>query len=166
MNSLLGNLGIKKATTEKSNITPAGAKSSQRGRDTAHASTGSLPQSADDKAKQSEERRYLIAAYKATPTLIPEFQNPQYMYKLISNEREYVQECLNRALAERKKRFAEDNSRFSEEIELPLDSLDQEIQEYRNDLASLFLLIKKVAGIQKSGTGGTDFLDPFKDSNE
>jgi hypothetical protein len=48
------------------------------------------------------------------------------------------------------------------QAERELDTLDARIQEYRNDLSRLFLLIKRVTGIQKSGTGGTDFLDPLK----
>lgn len=123
-----------------------------------------MPLSEEEKAKQSEERRYLIAAYEATPTLIPEFQNPQYMYKLISNERDYVQESLNRLLADRKKVAADAGPEPSLGAQQSLDRLDARLQEYRNDLTRLFLLIKRVAGIQRSGTGGTDFLDPLKKS--
>lgn len=119
--------------------------------------------SPEEKSKQSEERRYLIAAYESTPTLIPEFQNPQYMYKLISNERDFTQEQLNMLLQERKQILLEHSgTELPESLEHRLNELDLKAQEYRNDLTRLFLLIKKVAGVQKSGTGGTDFLDPLK----
>lgn len=125
--------------------------------------TGTAPLSPEEKAKQSEERRYLISAYESTPTLIPEFQNPQYMYKLISNERDYTQEQLNVLLSERKQiLFEHSGTELPEHLENRLNELDFKAQEFRNDLTRLFLLIKKVAGVQKSGTGGTDFLDPLK----
>lgn len=119
------------------------------------------PLSPEEKAKQSEERRYLIAAYEATPTLIPEFQNPQYMYKMISNERDYTQEVLNQLLSERKQLLLEHTGELPEPLETQLNQLDIRAQELRNDLTRFFLLIKRVAGIQKSGTGGTDFLNPL-----
>lgn len=120
------------------------------------------PLTPQEKAKQSEERRYLISAYETTPTLIPEFQNPQYMYKLISNEREYAQEVLTELLQRRKEILIEHGENLPPEAEEELAELDRQIQDLRNDLTRLFLLIKRVAGIQKSGTGGTDFLDPLK----
>ena len=120
------------------------------------------PLTPQEKAKQSEERRYLISAYETTPTLIPEFQNPQYMYKLISNEREYAQEVLSELLQRRKELLIEFGDSFPPEEEAELAEIDGRIQDLRNDLTRLFLLIKRVAGIQKSGTGGTDFLDPLK----
>jgi len=120
------------------------------------------PLTPQEKAKQSEERRYLISAYETTPTLIPEFQNPQYMYKLISNEREYSQEALSDLLQRRKEILIEYADPFPPEIDAELADIDSLIQELRNDLTRLFLLIKRVTGIQKSGTGGTDFLDPLK----
>lgn len=120
------------------------------------------PLSPEEKAKQSEERRYLISAYETTPTLIPEFQNPQYMYKLISNEREYAQEILSDLLQRRKELLIEYGDNLTPEAEAELNEIDTKVQDLRNDLTRLFLLIKRVAGIQKSGTGGTDFLDPLK----
>ncbi len=164
LNNLLGNLGLSKpAPQPPARIGPPGDRMARTGRETNPIATGAgtkatQPLSDAEKAKQSEERRYLIAAYEATPTLIPEFQNPQYMYKLISNERDYVQESLNRALAERKKVFADIPDEPSPAQQAAIDRIDAKIQEYRNDLTRLFLLIKKVAGVQKSGTGGTDFL--------
>jgi|GEM_PF-2278231 hypothetical protein len=120
------------------------------------------PLSPEEKAKQSEERRYLISAYESTPTLIPEFQNPQYMYKMISNERDYTQEVLNGLLNERKQLLLEHGGDLPPHLEEHLQQLDIRAQELRNDLTRFFLLIKRVAGIQKSGTGGTDFLDPLR----
>lgn len=172
LDSLLGNLGLIKPVQKppQRQGTPGDRVQvrASGSRDTNPIPTGARPTqplSDAEKAKQSEERRYLIAAYEATPTLIPEFQNPQYMYKLISNERDYVQECLNKVLAERKKMMAEFGPEPTPIQEAQLDRLDARIQEYRNDLTRLFLLIKKVAGIQRSGTGGTDFLDPMKQSS-
>lgn len=186
--NILGSLGLKKAepapaparvrTGNTGNMGPLPRKPgtgeqfvrSKTG-PTEGASTGPIgekksvtaPLSPEEKAKQSEERRYLIAAYEATPTLIPEFQNPQYMYKLISNERDYTQEQLNMLLSERKQILLEHSgAELPEALEQRLHELELKAQEYRNDLTRLFLLIKKVAGVQKSGTGGTDFLDPLK----
>lgn len=124
---------------------------------------GTAPLSEADKAKESEDRRYLIAAYEENPELIPEFKDPPYMYKLISNERDYMQEILNRKVADRKflqtKAYA---GGLTTEEERRVQDLGREIQAYRSELSRLFLLIKKVTGVNKSGTGGTDFLDPFK----
>jgi hypothetical protein len=127
------------------------------------ATQGTAPLSEADKAKESEDRRYLIAAYEENPELIPEFKDATYMYKLISNERDYMQEVLNSKVADRKflqtKAYA---GGLSPEEERQVQDLGREIQAYRSELSRLFLLIKKVTGVNKSGTGGTDFLDPFK----
>jgi hypothetical protein len=168
LNNLLGNLGISKPQPQRPGARPGppGDRMAPGSRATNPINTGASmatqPLSEAEKAKQSEERRYLIAAYEATPTLIPEFQNPQYMYKLISNERDYLQECLNKLMAERKKIVQEFGPEPTPAQEAQLDQHESKVQEYRNDLTRLFLLIKKVAGVQKSGTGGTDFLDPIK----
>ncbi len=161
LDGILGGLGFGKPAAKPAPRAAMGSDQLQRSpRATAPmpaAAKATAPLSEQEKAKQSEERRYLIAAFEATPALIPEFQNPQYMYKLISNERDYVQERLNKVLADRKKLAS------ATDAEDPgLDRLDARIQEYRNDLTRLFLLIKRVAGVQRSGTGGTDFLDPLK----
>lgn len=173
LGQLMSSLGLKKAA-------PPPPPSAPRPRTTAPKKAGSEqfirstndtkpldgkttnPLSPHEKAKQSEERRYLIAAYEATPTLIPEFQNPQYMYKLISNEREYTQERLNELLQQRKDILVQHGEVVPPELESMVEELERQIQEQRNELTRLFLLIKRVAGIQKSGTGGTDFLDPLK----
>lgn len=136
-----------------------------RGADTSPLSqkkAATAPLSPEDKAKQSEERRYLIAAFETTPTLIPEFQNPQYMYKMISNERDYAQEVLNALLMDRRQLLHGIGPDRTEEQDEQLEAIDRRAQALRNDLTRYFQLIKRVAGIQKSGTGGTDFLDPFK----
>lgn len=117
-----------------------------------------IPLSTEEKAKQSEERRYLISAYESNPRLIPEFQNAPYMYKLISQERDHVQEVLAPMIERRRLLMM----RGDEAAEAELNALDREIQEHRNELARLFKLIKRVAGVQKSGTGGTHFLDPMQ----
>lgn len=178
LDNLLTSIGLKKEEppapaisrpTGSRPLTPTGrAKSEQfvRSQDTKPLSAGkpqaTNPLTPQEKAKQSEERRYLISAYEATPTLIPEFQNPQYMYKLISNEREYAQEILSELLQRRKEILIEFGEALTPDAEAELSGIDSRIQELRNDLTRLFLLIKRVAGIQKSGTGGTDFLDPLK----
>jgi hypothetical protein len=177
-NQLLSSIGVKKeeprppASAPGPGSRPLGpegrSKSAQfvRSQDTKPLSAGKVaatnPLSSQEKAKQSEERRYLISAYETTPTLIPEFQNPQYMYKLISNEREYSQEVLGDLLQRRKEILIEFGESLPPEVAEELAAIDARSQELRNDLTRLFLLIKRVAGIQKSGTGGTDFLDPLK----
>ena len=178
LDSLLNRVGLKKeeppapAPTRSAGsrpLSPTGkSKSAQfvRSQDTQplsqSKSAATNPLTPQEKAKQSEERRYLISAYETTPTLIPEFQNPQYMYKLISNEREYAQEVLSDHLQRRKEILIEFGDSLTPDAEAELAEIDGQIQDLRNDLTRLFLLIKRVAGIQKSGTGGTDFLDPLK----
>ncbi len=178
LDNLLSSMGLKKEEPQppapvrsagSRPLSPQGkSKSAQfvRSQDTRPLSAGkpaeTVPLTPQEKAKQSEERRYLISAFETTPTLIPEFQNPQYMYKLISNEREYSQEYLSELLQRRKEILIEHGESMPPEAEEELAEIDLKIQELRNDLTRLFLLIKRVAGIQKSGTGGTDFLDPLK----
>ena len=116
------------------------------------------PLSQEEKAQQSEERQYLIAAFLTTPNLIPEFQNPQYMYKLISNEREYVQEQLNHILQRRKELLSIHGPDPEGEALASFQEVDRQAQRYRDELTRLFILIKRVTGIQKSGTGGTHFF--------
>ncbi|HEY9898279.1 MAG TPA: hypothetical protein V6D00_03775 [Pantanalinema sp.] len=182
-NQLLSTLGLKKPEPEpvspparaRTGNTGAIARKPGTGEQFARSRTGPVgaepspekkavtaPLSPEEKAKQSDERRYLIAAFESTPTLIPEFQNPQYMYKLISNEREYTQEKLNALLEERKMLLIAQGGQPGHDQQERLDALEAQAQDLRNDLTRLFLLIKRVAGIQKSGTGGTDFLDPLK----
>ncbi len=179
-NNLLTSMGLKKENEEpqpETSVRSAGSRplapsgrsqSAQfvRSQDTRPLSAGKSaatnPLTPLEKSKQSEERRYLISAFETTPTLIPEFQNPQYMYKLISNEREHAQEILSDLLQRRKEILIEFGENLHPEAESELSEIDTRIQDLRNDLSRLFLLIKRVAGIQKSGTGGTDFLDPLK----
>ncbi|HBN08581.1 MAG TPA: hypothetical protein DD435_07995 [Cyanobacteria bacterium UBA8530] len=117
------------------------------------------PLSKEEKDKESVDRHYLIDAYETMPTLIPEFQNPQYMYKLISNERDYVQENLDGRVKEHKLLRSRSQAGVSTpEEDARYKVLEKEIQSHRNELSRLFLLIKKVTGVNKSGTGGTDFL--------
>jgi hypothetical protein len=180
-NQLMSTLGLKKAEPEpvappirpRTGNTGAITRKPGTGENFSRSQTGPVgtepspekkavtaPLSPEEKAKQSDERRYLIAAFESTPTLIPEFQNPQYMYKLISNEREYTQEKLNALMEERKMLLIAQSGQPDEEHPEQLDRIEAKAQELRNDLTRLFLLIKRVAGIQKSGTGGTDFLAP------
>lgn len=163
----LASVGLSKPEPASQRAQPTGRipGSGARGADTSPLSqkkAATEPLSSEEKAKQSEERRYLIAAFETTPTLIPEFQNPQYMYKMISNERDYAQEVLNTLLLERRQFLYSVGPDMTEDQEEQLGAIDQRAQALRNDLTRYFQLIKRVAGIQKSGTGGTDFLDPFK----
>ncbi|MBU6428379.1 MAG: hypothetical protein KGR26_05175 [Cyanobacteria bacterium REEB65] len=165
LGGLLGGLGLGKAPTKPALRTPMGSDHLRRTGEGARRGSSGAPKTAplsdEDRARQSEERRYLISAYEVTPGLIPEFQNPHYMYKLISNERDHIQDCLSQALAQKKRRQnSPDASDPAAQQELAL--LDEQIQGFRNDLARLFGLIKRVAGVPRSGTGGTDFLDPLK----
>lgn len=111
------------------------------------------PPAIEELQKESEERRYLISAWESSPDLIPEFRQPTYMYKLITTEREYVQAQLH-ALQQARAALAatgEAEGEAAEELE------SREIA-LRMDLNRLFGLIKKVTGVQRTGTGGTDFI--------
>ncbi|MEB3298952.1 MAG: hypothetical protein VKO21_05650 [Candidatus Sericytochromatia bacterium] len=112
------------------------------------------PPSIEDLQKESEERRYLISAWEASPDLIPEFRQPTYMYKLITTEREYVQAQLH-ALQQARAALAASGDEDGGEAAAELESREISL---RMDLTRLFRLIKKVTGVQKSGTGGTDFI--------
>lgn len=57
--------------------------------------TGPLkPLGPEEKARQSGQRRYLIDSYEKVPVLIPEFKDPQYMYRLFGEECDYTSECI------------------------------------------------------------------------
>ncbi|HEY9766655.1 MAG TPA: hypothetical protein V6C82_09825 [Chroococcales cyanobacterium] len=168
-NSMLQSLGLSKAEPPASASRPHPGKLSQAGKSgdlllssrqtDGLAAKPTVPLSKEEKAKESVDRHYLIDAYETMPTLIPEFQNPQYMYKLISNERDYVQENLDVRVKEHKTLRSKSQAGISTpEEDARFRALEKEIQSHRNELSRLFLLIKKVTGVNKSGTGGTDFL--------
>ena len=131
---------------------------SRTARQGARASSGrpgeaQVPDTLEELQKESEERRYLISAWESSPDLIPEFRQPTYMYKLIATEREYVQAQLH---ALQQARAALEASGDAEPE--ALQELEGREISLRLDLHRLFRLIKQVTGVQKSGTGGTDFI--------
>lgn len=168
LNSILQGLGLAKPEEPKPTPARPARKPAQSGdlmlstRQTdALSSKSTSPLSEEERQKEAEDRRYLIQAYQTNPGLIPEFQNPQYMYKLISNEREYIQERLTEKLREHKYLRSKSTAGVATpEEEARLKAMDMEIQMHRNELTKLFLLIKKITGVTKSGTGGTNFLPP------
>jgi hypothetical protein len=80
------------------------------------------------------------------------------MYKLISNERDHAQEQLNHVLQARKELLAIHGPEPDEDALARLTEIDRQAQRHRDELTRLFVLIKRVTGIQKSGTGGTHFF--------
>ncbi|MEB3204024.1 MAG: hypothetical protein VKP57_04935 [Candidatus Sericytochromatia bacterium] len=111
------------------------------------------PPDIEELQKESEERRYLISAWESSPDLIPEFRQPTYMYKLITTEREYVQAQLH-ALQQARAALAATGEAEGDAA----DELEGREIALRMDLNRLFGLIKKVTGVQRTGTGGTDFM--------
>jgi hypothetical protein len=168
LNMLLETVGLKRSEPASPSpvpvrppVPPAPTRPQEPSR--AHTSPGlerraTQPLSQEEKTQQSEERQYLIAAFLTTPNLIPEFQNPQYMYKLISNEREFVQEQLNLVLQRRKELLSIHGPDPEGEAQTVFSEVERQAQRHRDELTRLFILIKRVTGIQKSGTGGTHFF--------
>lgn len=104
--------------------------------------TGPLkPLGPEEKAHQSSQRRYLIESYEKVPVLIPEFKDPQYMYRLFGEECDYAAECI-REKEEALKELA------SKERPTPRDrsvmkTLEEEIRALQADLDRFQFLRKK-----------------------
>lgn len=113
----------------------------------------------DEKVKESKDRQTFITSYRRNPKLIPEFQDKQFVYKIVTDERSYQKERLDLLQAEFK-RLVLDPMQFppdDPEVQRKRAELEAQIQECNDNLTGLFLLLKQITGITKK-TGGTHYL--------
>lgn len=112
----------------------------------------------EEKAAESKKRMGVIMAYMKDKNAVPEFQDPKFIYKIISDERTYQTSVV----AELESELREYLLTWSGDREDPSflarkEELEQQIQATRNRLTQLFMLLKHITGV-KGKTGGTGFL--------
>lgn len=115
----------------------------------------------EEKAEDSKKRMVFIVKYMKDPNSAPEFKDPKFVYKIITDERTYQTELVEKLQVEYKQLtlgWAGDPE--DEEFVAKREELEGRIQSCRDKLSQLFLLLKRVTGI-KGKTGGTGFLPPM-----
>ncbi len=118
-----------------------------------------LPElSPEQKIEESKKRMAVIMTYMKDKNAVPEFQDPKFIYKIISDERTYQTAMVTELEAE----LREFVMTWSGDREAPdflsrKEGLEQQIQATRNRLTQLFMLLKHITGV-KGKTGGTGFL--------
>jgi hypothetical protein len=116
-----------------------------------------LPElSPEQKAEESKKRMAVIMTYMKDKTAIPEFKDPKFIYKIISDERSYQTAVVGQQEAELRE-FLRSEEGQDPELLARREALEQQIQGTRNRLTQLFMLLKHITGV-KGKTGGTGFL--------
>lgn len=112
----------------------------------------------EQKAAESKKRMGVIMTYMKDKNAVPEFKDPKFIYKIISDERTYQTALVSELEAELRIFVMswEGNREAAEFLERKED-LEQQIQSTRNRLTQLFMLLKHITGV-KGKTGGTGFL--------
>ena len=112
----------------------------------------------EQKAEESKKRMAVIMTYMKDKNAVPEFKDPKFIYKIISDERTFQTErvgLLEADLRELVLGWAGD--REDPDFLERKEALEQQIQGTRNRLSQLFMLLKHITGV-KGKTGGTGFL--------
>lgn len=112
----------------------------------------------EQKAEESKKRMVFIVKYMKDPASVPEFKDPKFVYKIITDERSYQTERVASLQAQLKQLIhgESDDPNAPSQLEQRED-LERQIQASRDKLTQLFLLLKRVTGV-KGKTGGTGFL--------
>lgn len=119
----------------------------------------------EEKAAESKKRMGFIIAYMKAPESVPEFKDPRFVYKIVTDERTHQTELIEELQAEVKaislgaKGSPQDPALVAER-----EDLERRIDAARERLSQLFLILKRVTGT-RGKTGGTDFL-PSLDSQD
>lgn len=114
--------------------------------------------SPEQKAEESKKRMAVIMTFMKDKNAIPEFKDPKFIYKIISDERSYQTAMVSQREGElREFLMTWNGKRETPDFLARKDALEQEIQGYRNRLTQLFMLLKHITGV-KGKTGGTGFL--------
>ncbi|GEM_PF-2979257 len=112
----------------------------------------------EQKADESKKRMAVIMTYMKDKNAVPEFKDPKFIYKIISDERTYQTAMVGQLEAEfRELTMSWVGDREAPEFLARKETLEQQMQGYRNRLSQLFMLLKHITGV-KGKTGGTGFL--------
>lgn len=121
--------------------------------------TSPLPQNdltPAQKAEASKKRMAVIMTYMKDKNAIPEFKDPKFIYKIISDERTYQTAMVSQQETDLRE-FMLAGGGQDPELAERRDAMEQQIQATRNRLTQLFMLLKHITGV-KGKTGGTGFL--------
>lgn len=112
----------------------------------------------EEKAEESKKRMGFIVTYMRTPDALPEFKDAKFVYKVVSDERSYQTELVEKLQIElRRLTFSWSGDPEDETFLAQREELENRIQGIRDRLSQLFLLLKHLTGV-KGKTGGTGFL--------
>jgi hypothetical protein len=114
--------------------------------------------SPEEKIAESKKRMAVIMTYMKDKNAVPEFKDPKFIYKIISDERTYQTAMVTELEAElRAFVMSWDGDREDPDFLARKEGMEQQIQGTRNRLTQLFMLLKHITGV-KGKTGGTGFL--------
>ena len=114
--------------------------------------------SPEEKLEASKKRMAVIMTYMKDKNAVPEFKDPKFIYKIISDERTYQTTLVSELESElREYLMGWVGDREDPEFLSRKEALEQQIQGTRNRLTQLFMLLKHITGV-KGKTGGTGFL--------
>lgn len=114
--------------------------------------------SPEQQVAESKKRMGVIMTYMKDKNAVPEFKDPKFIYKIISDERTYQTGMVTELETElRSYVMSWDGDRDDPEFLARKEELEQQIQGTRNRLTQLFMLLKHITGV-KGKTGGTGFL--------
>lgn len=121
------------------------------------AATTPIELTSEQQAEESKRRMGFIIAYMQDPKSAPEFSDPRFVYKIITDERTYQTQQVEQLQVALQSLVRTWDGNPDPEFEARKEGLEVEIQACRNKLSQLFLLLKHITGV-KGKTGGTDFL--------
>ena len=114
--------------------------------------------SPEQKLEESKKRMAVIMTYMKDKNAVPEFKDPKFIYKIISDERTYQTALVGELESElREYTLGWVGDREDPEFLERKEAMEQQIQATRNRLTQLFMLLKHITGV-KGKTGGTGFL--------
>ena len=114
--------------------------------------------SPEQKLEESKKRMAVIMTYMKDKNAVPEFKDPKFIYKIISDERTYQTAMVADLEGElREFLIVWEGDREDPDFLSRKEALEQQIQGTRNRLTQLFMLLKHITGV-KGKTGGTGFL--------
>lgn len=113
---------------------------------------------AEEKLAESKKRMGFIIAYMKAPTSMPEFQDPRFVYRIVTDERSFQTELVEQLQAQIKAiSLGVKGNPNSQDLLDERAELERHLDSARERLSQLFLILKRVTGT-KGKTGGTDFL--------
>lgn len=124
------------------------------------ATTRTLPATLtpEEKAEESKRRMALIVTYLKNPEALGELKDSRFLYKVITDERDYLMEVIAQRQARLKELCESWTGDPADETFLSARAeLNDQIEGLKQKQAQMFMMLKKLTGV-RGKTGGTGFL--------